>query len=197
MQPSKSNTFSTKTHTLAFPSDFYRIRENNNKIAFKVIYPEISPFKKELKERFYKPNGTHGDDVVWVRLFEYQPLTNLSAYENEIINDRGRYLQRKFFAFPHRIKQLELLPTDPVGSSKYIGPSYKGKQAVYFIKSKNDRITSIKCIITPFCEGTTTWRGKISISYRFNIKHLKNIQDLDEKIHDLVLTLKPQQMEIE
>ena len=186
--------FYTRAYKLTFDPSFSRVLNVNESVSFRVIYPEMLPFSKKLKDRFYSTIGTIGTDRVDIRLTEYRAIPVIENSVKASINDRGRFIKERRFLFDKNMTKAELSPKDPVNVYKYKSLNYGDDQAFYFFEDKNKKMTSISCIITPLCNATTTWQGKISISYRFNAVHLINIRDLDNKIHNLLNSFNPKKI---
>lgn len=178
-------------YKLSIPSDYVTYDAKKGTALVKAAYPGMVSFTPEIKHRFYDEDGTWGPDLV--RIF-FGLRSEYEGSDRELANrnDAGR------FALESMSRQSLIGSRDisdsikqPEKVKRVIHPNEKEYQKTYVINQENGRVSVIRCSYKTSCEGTTSWQGKIAITYQFTRENLENIVDLDKSVVNLFDTFNP------
>jgi len=181
-------------YKLFIPSEYKTIYVDNTKthVTLKAAYPGMVGFSPEIKHRFYTERGTWGPDRVNIFISLYPEYENPDReFRNR--NDAGRFalesLSRnpnfKPVPTPETIKQPEKIRTFQNTGS------HRQDSNTYVITQSDGRMSLVSCRLTEVCKSSTTWEGKIAVTYQFLINNFENMVDLDHSVVELLNTFNP------
>lgn len=177
-------------YKLSIPSDYVNNAEKGT-ASVKAAYPGMVSFLPEIRHRFYEKDGTWGPDLVRV-FFGLRPEYEGSDREFTNRNDAGKFALESM-ARQNLIESRDISDTikQPEKVKRFIYPNEKDYQKTYVITQEDGRLSVIRCSYKTNCEGTTSWQGKIAITYQFTRENLENIVDLDKSVINLFDTFNP------
>lgn len=180
-----TNSIVIDGYKLTIPSNYRINRINADSIMINVAYPDMVGFSPEIRNQFYMDDGTWSNNLVRIYL-SVKPSDNTRRYTNR--NDQGAYIFYNLIVPPSDYTETSL--SEDIDESayvtRYIRKNISDDAGRYVMHHEDDSISIIDCIYVKTCEGKTTWKNNIAITYQFSKEHFKRMVNLDRSVVKLI-----------
>jgi hypothetical protein len=195
----KVNREKGKTYLLEIPNGYFdngNAITSTNSIGLKASYSGNPDSLQKINFGFYSKEALKTGRIVKIHISNNSskdPLNQNTSYPNDI----GRYALD--YTLKHPDLYIQSSMSVSIGESEKIvkyktiprGEGFTNPDK-YVVTHEDKRISMLSCYANNTCEGRTTWKGQLAISYTRKNMDLKTMVDFDRSVVALVDSFKPE-----